>query len=383
MLLDDPNIWAEIDLRAVAANVRALRGITRPEAMIMAVVKADGYGHGAVEVARTALDNGAERLAVARTHEGVELREAGIEAPVLVFGHTGPADAPLLWRYGLAQSVSSADTASRLAEAARREGATLPIHIKIDTGMGRMGILPDCGRPGGVHTPVEEVLAVDRMKGLETEGIFTHFAAADSADKTYARLQFDLFLDFIDQLRRTGLEPPIRHAANSAALIDLPETHLDAVRPGIALYGLYPSREVNTARVPLRPAMTLKSRIIQLKEVPAGFKVSYGMTYETRRQTRIATVPVGYADGIQRRLSNIGWMLVRGKRAPIAGRVCMDLTMLDVGEIDGVAVGEEVVIMGRQGGETMTADEMAEILGTINYEVVFTNAGRVPRIYLR
>lgn len=384
--LKEPNLWAEIDLNAMAANVRALRRITRKEALLMAVVKADGYGHGAVEAAQTALDSGAERLAVARTHEGVELREAGIDAPILVFGHTAPPDTELLWRYRLTQSVSSVGTASRLAEASRQAGETLWVHIKVDTGMGRMGLIPDCGRPGksqGDQTPVNEILAIDRLSGMEVEGIYTHFAAADSMDKSFARLQFDLFMAFLEKLRQNGFEPQLRHAANSAAIIDMPETHLDAVRPGISIYGLYPSPEVDKKRVELAPAMTLKSRIIHVKTVPPGFKVSYGMTYETRRSTRIATVPVGYADGIQRRLSNIGWMLVKGKRAPIAGRVCMDLTMLDVGGIDGVEPGSEVVVLGRQGQATMTADEMAELLGTINYEVVFNNKGRIPRVYLR
>lgn len=383
MQLIEPNLWAEIDLGAVAANVSGLRRITQQDAVVMAVVKADGYGHGAIEVAQTALKNGAEQLGVARTHEGVALREAGIDAPILVFGHTAPADAGLLWRYDLAQSVSSVQTAERLAEAARQAGEVISIHVKVDTGMGRLGLLPDCGRPGSGPGPVEEVIAIDRLTGIIVDGVFTHFAAADSADKTFARFQFDLFMTFLDRLRRSGFEPRLRHAANSGAIIDMPETHLDLVRPGISLYGLYPSPEVDRNRITLTPAMTLKSRIVHLKSVPAGFQVSYGMTYETQAPTRIATVPIGYADGIQRRLSNNGWMLVGGRRAPIVGRVCMDLTMLDVGEIDDVAPGDEVVVMGRQGEAILSADDMAGLLGTINYEVVFTNRDRIPRVYIR
>ncbi len=381
--LKDPDLWCEIDLAAIAANVGALRRITEKSALVMAVVKADGYGHGAVETANIALANGAERLAVARAHEGVALREAGIDAPILVLSPTGPSITHHLWEYRLTQSVSSLESASRLSASARRSGESISIHVKIDTGMGRLGLLPDCGSPGSGSGPVEEILDIDRLRHIELEGIYTHFADADSRDKSFSRLQFDLFMGLLDHLRRRGFEPPMRHAANSAATIDMPETHLDAVRPGISVYGLYPSADVDRNRISLTPAMSLKSRIIHLKAVPAGFPVSYGMTHETEAPTRIATVPVGYADGLQRRLSNRGWMLVRGKRAPIAGRVCMDLTMIDVGGIPGAQTGDEVVILGRQGLASMTADEMAGLLGTINYEVVFTNRGRVPRVYRR
>ncbi|MGD8251664.1 MAG: alanine racemase [Desulfobacterales bacterium] len=381
--LKDPDLWCEVDLPAIAANVGALRRITDKRALVMAVVKADGYGHGAVESANIALANGAERLAVARAHEGAALREAGIDAPILVLSPTGPSITHHLWKYRLTQSVTSLESASRLSASARRHGESILIHVKIDTGMGRLGLLPDCVPPGRGPGPVQEILDIDRLRHIEVEGIYTHFADADSRDKSFSRLQFDLFMGLLDHLRRQGFEPPMRHAANSAATIDMPETHLDAVRPGIAVYGLYPSADVDRNRISLTPAMTLKSRIIHIKAVPAGFPVSYGMTHETEASTQIATVPVGYADGLQRRLSNRGWMLVRGKRAPVAGRVCMDLTMIDVGGIPGAQVGDEVVILGRQGLASMTADEMAALLGTINYEVVFTNRSRVPRVYRR
>jgi alanine racemase len=229
---------------------------------------------------------------------------------------------------------------------------------------------------------VAEVRALTQLDGLRLTGIFTHFAAADETDKSFAALQIDTFQALLDRLTNAGIDVGTRHAANSAGVIDLPQAHLDAVRPGIALYGLYPSSAVARHTIDLRPALSLKSRILQVKDVPAGFPVSYGMTWKAPRDTRIATVAAGYADGIQRRLSNRGHMLVRGAEAPIAGRVCMDLIMLDVGAIEGVAAGDEAVIIGRQGEAEISADTVADLLDTINYEVVFTNLARVPRRYI-
>jgi alanine racemase len=229
---------------------------------------------------------------------------------------------------------------------------------------------------------VEEVIQIKRLPGLHLEGVFTHFASSDSADKSYADEQFKRFTTFLDELKRAGIEFDVRHAANSGAIIDMPQTHLDMVRAGISLYGLHPSDEVDRNAVDLKPAMRIKARIVHLKAVPAGFAVSYGMTHRTTRSTVIATVPIGYADGYSRLLSNRGSMLVNGRRAPIVGRVCMDLTMIDVGHISGAALEDEVVILGRQGDEEISADEIAGLLNTINYEVVSSITARVPRIYL-
>jgi alanine racemase len=378
----DPNIWAEIDLGAIAHNVRELRRVTRPEALLMAVVKGDGYGHGAVAVARTALANGAAMLAVARLEEGVALRQAGFEAPILVFGRPFADQAADLIRHHLIQSVVDLEDAEMLSGAARARGAAVAVHLKVDSGMGRLGLVPDPRSAGAIPSAVARAAALAKLPGVRLEGVFTHFAAADSAEKTSARRQFEVFTAFLEALERAGIEAGLRHAANSAAVIDLPHTHLDAVRPGIALYGLYPSPEVDTTRVDLRPALSLKARVLQVKPLPAGAPVSYGMTWKAPRDTVIATVPAGYADGISRRLSNLGRMLVRGRSAPIAGRICMDLTMLDVGAIAGVAPGDEVVIIGRQGDQVISADEMAGLLETISYEVVFTNSLRVPKVYI-
>ena len=383
---DHPLIWAEIDLGAIAHNVCELRRCADPKAQVMAVVKANGYGHGAVEVARTALANGAEWLGVARLVEAVQLRAAGFEAPILVFGYTPPADAGRLIDLNLRQCVYSLAAAQAYSKAAAARGKRIPVHLKVDTGMGRLGMVPAAlrgasdGDAAGSEF-IREVADIAGLPGIEAEGIFTHFAASDSADKSYANRQLALFLDLLQTLRAHGLEFPLRHAANSAAVIELPESHLDLVRPGIALYGLKPSEEVNLAGISLQPAMALKTRIIHLKTVPAGTSISYGMTHRTSSPTVIATIPIGYADGYRRLLSSRGQMLVHGRRVPVVGRVCMDLTMLDVGAVPDVQMEDEVVIFGRQGNECLSADDLARELGTINYEIVCDLTARVPRVY--
>ena len=380
-------IWSEIYLKAISHNVRELRRITSPGSRLMAVVKADGYGHGAVEVTLAALENGADCIGVARMVEGLHLRRAGITAPILILGYTPPEHSDALVAHRLTQTVYTFEAAETLSEAAVRLQTRAKVHIKVDTGMGRLGLLPDNPRisllgkhlPGNAQRVIE---SISRLPRVEMEGIFTHFAAADSRDKTYTLQQLERFLEFLDKLKVHGLEFPLRHAANSAALIDLPETHLDMVRPGISLYGFYPSGEVNRERVSLTPAMMLKTRVIQVKMVPAGFHVSYGLTYQTENPTIIATVSAGYADGLNRLLSSRGQMLVRGSRAQIAGRICMDLTLLDVGHIPEVSIGDEVVIFGSQGQECIPVEEMAEALNTIHYEIVTSLASRVERVFL-
>jgi alanine racemase len=384
--LDSPLVWAEVDLEAIAHNVRELRRITDPGADLMAVVKANAYGHGAVEVTRKALENGADSLGVARIEEGIELRKAGVKESVLIFGYTPPALAHKLMAFDLTQTVWSYTTAQALSDIAVSSNKQIKVHLKVDTGMGRLGLLPDCHRPpvteqNSMGDAVREAKSISLLAGLEMEGVYTHFATADSSDKTYAGKQFEIFVDFLNELRRAGMKPRLCHAANSAAIIDMPETHLDMVRAGIAIYGLYPSDEVNKRRIVLKPAMTLKSKIVHLKKVPPGFKVSYGSTYQTPIPTTIASIPVGYADGFNRLLSSRGHMLVRGRRAPIVGRVCMDQTMLDVGHIPGVNLEDEVVIFGKQNDGSITVDEIAASLNTINYEIVSALTARIPIIY--
>ncbi len=370
-------LWAEVDLKAIAHNIIELRRITNRNSRLMAVVKANGYGHGSVEVARCALDNGAELLGVARIDEAVKLRNEGINAPILIFGYTPLPFYEKIIKLYLTQAVYSLRTAESLSAFAVSNKRRIKVHIKIDTGMGRLGILPDSG------SALREVESIVGLPGLEPEGIFTHFSMADSLDKAFSIRQFEIFMEFINSLKGEGIEFGVKHAANSAGIIDMPETHLDMVRAGIAMYGLYPSEETMNDKAALLPAMSLKSIIIHLKNVPAGFKVSYGATYETKKPTTIATVPVGYADGYSRLLSSRGHMLVCGQKAPIAGRVCMDLTMLDVGNIGGVKQGDEVVILGKQKDSEIKADEIASLLGTINYEVVSSLTERVKRVYIK
>jgi alanine racemase len=353
----------------------------------MAVVKANGYGHGAVEVARTALANGAEWLGVARLAEAVHLRQAGFGVPILVFGYTPPADAGQLIDFDLRQSVYSREAAQAYSAAASARGERIRLHLKVDTGMGRLGLVPAAlsGYPPGQAVGADFIgaaTAIARLPGIEAEGIFTHFAASDSADASYANGQLSLFFEVLSALHAHGLEFAVRHAANSAAVITIPESHLDLVRPGIALYGLAPSHEIDLGRISLKPAMALKTRIIHLKAVPAGTRISYGLTYRTPAPTLIGTIPAGYADGYRRLFSSRGEMLVHGRRVPVLGRVCMDLTMLDLGAVPEARIEDEVVIFGRQGDESISADHLARELGTINYEIVCDVSARVPRVYL-
>ena len=381
--------WAEIDLAAVAHNVRELRRATHPNASLLVAVKANAYGHGAVDIAHEALGSGADALGVARLEEAIALREAGLEAPILIFGYTPPKYAGELVHYDLAQTVYGLDTARAMSQQLRHSDGTVKVHLKIDTGMGRLGLLPQSRQPldhpgleidaGAIET-VHQMVTLSQLKVV---GLMTHFAKADDADKAYTLSQLNVFQSFNAKLLQQGIHIPIRHAANSGAIIDLPETHLDMVRAGIAVYGLPPSEHVSTAKVRLKPAMALKTRVIHLKRVPAGFNVSYGCTYTTDRPTVIATVAIGYADGLSRGLSSRGAMLVHGQRAPIIGRVCMDLTMLDVGNIPDVTLEDEVVVFGTQSGATLPADELAATLNTINYEIVASLTTRVVRRFWR
>ncbi|MBC7222830.1 MAG: alanine racemase, partial [Anaerolineae bacterium] len=333
-------LWAEVDLSAIRHNVQALKQWVGPGVELAAVVKANGYGHGAVPAGQAALEAGASRLAVGWVAEGTALRQGGITAPILVMGYCLPEDAPAIVYYDLTPTVCCLEVAHALSDACQAQGKAIPIHVKVDTGMGRFGLLP------------EEVLGflkeVSRLPGLHLEGLWTHFATADEGNKAYARQQFALYQEVLREVEAAGFRIPLRHAANSGATLDLPETHLDMVRCGIAIYGLYPSAEV-ARPVDLRPALTLKGRVGHVRTLPAGSSISYGRTFTTRRPTRVALVPVGYGDGYHRLHSNRGAVLIRGWRAPILGRVCMDQCVVDVTDIPGVRDGDEVVIIGRQG----------------------------------
>lgn len=366
-------VWAEVNLDNIVYNLEQVRKRVSAETLIMAVVKADAYGHGVIPVARRVVEAGADRLAVALPEEGVELREAGFKLPVQVLGEILPPQYPLILDYDLIPTIGKIETARGLNQLAVRKGVLQKVHLKVDTGMGRIGTLPD--------SAVEFVLKIAQLSNLELEGLMTHFATADEENKEYTYYQWERFNYVIRKLEAEGVSIPIKHAANSATIIDLPQFELDMVRPGIMLYGLRPSPEVDNS-LSLKPALSWKARIIYLKEVPAGTAISYGSTYITPRRSRIATIPLGYADGYSRLLSNKGQVLIHGRRAPVRGRVCMDQFMVDVTEIPDVSVGDEVVLIGKQGKEEITATEIADLTGTINYEITCSISKRVPRIYL-
>jgi Alr-MurF fusion protein len=374
MMQPDRPTWLEVDLSAIGSNTRLLKEIAGPRVAVLVSLKADAYGHGALGVARTILRNGAEWLGVATVSEARPLRDAGIAAPILVFGFTAPWQAREAVRLDLRLTVSAMEPARALAQAASDLGRTVRVHVKIDTGMGRLGL-----RAEDVSRIISFFDELRQLPHLSVEGIFTHLSTADSADQTYAARQIARFERVLAALDARGLRPPVVHAANSAAMLTLPQTHYDLVRPGIAIYGLAPSDEV---RLPegFRAALSFKTQVALVKDVPAGEGISYGATYVTTRRTRVATLPVGYADGFRRGPRNWGEVLVRGHRAPLIGRVAMDQCMIDVTHVPGVRIGDEVVLIGRQGNDELTAEAVAARLGTIHYEVIAALLARVPRV---
>jgi alanine racemase len=374
MEMDDILTWAEIDLDAIAHNARLLKDRAGSGCELMVAVKANAYGHGAIPVSKAALAGGASRLAVSRTEEGIELRRAGIDAPILLLSYTLPGESDAIVHWNLTSTVNSKSQAKALAEAATVQGRALPIHVKVDTGMSRYGVLP--------NEMLEFVRFLSELPGLILEGLYTHFAVADLSDKAFTRDQFNTFKHVVERLEASGFSFPLKHVSNSAATIDLPEMALGMVRCGIALYGLRPSAEVDPA-VALRTALTLKSRVARVRMLPAGASISYGRTYVTEGPTRVALIPVGYGDGYHRILSNRGAVLIRGKRAPILGRVCMDQFVVNVTDIPGIRLHDEVVLIGRQGEGHIPAEEVAHWAETINYEVTTSVTPRVTRIYLR
>lgn len=341
---------------------------------MMAVVKANAYGHGAVEVARTIETLGDAFFGVAILEEGAALREAGITSPIAVLGGMFPDQAPDLVEYDLTPVVFDMAAARALDEAAKKRAVDLPIHVKIDTGMGRLGILPE--EAGPFFSELKE------LRNLRVEALLSHFAESEAEEKEFSRRQLSKFLKAVEEVRSLGFNPSLLEMANSAALVDIEEARLGMVRPGIMLYGSYPATRLRES-IKLKPVMQLKTRILFLKSVPAGFTVSYGRRFTTKRPSLIATLPIGYADGLPRTLGNSGEVIIGGHRAPIAGTVCMDLIMVDVTDVPGVQAGDEAVIIGSQGSEAITAEEVAEKAGTISYEIFCRLSARVPRVYIR
>lgn len=374
-MLEYQRIAAEINLDAIGNNIREIKKKIDPKTRLLATVKADAYGHGAVEVAQVCLYNGADELSVATYDEGIALRNNNIFVPILILGYTVESRLEDVVRHELTQTVFSYELAKQLSDTAVRLGKTATAHIGIDTGMSRIGFLP-------CEESLDEIDRIFELPNLRITGVFTHFSTADSADKSFTKEQFERFLYMTDGIEARGHKGLIRHCANSAAIIDLPEMQLDMVRAGIIIYGMFPSGEVGRD-INLMPAMSIKTHVSYVKELPAGIGVGYGRTYYTDKLTKIATVPVGYADGYSRQLSNRARMIVNGEYANVIGNVCMDQLMLDITHIDNVKMGDEVTVMGVCGDKSVSAEELGEMTGTINYEIVCGIGKRVPRVYIK
>ncbi len=372
----DLRAWAEIDLDAIGHNTREIKRCLSENTKLMGVIKADAYGHGAVEVAAELLRNGADQLAVAFADEAVELRRHGFDVPILILGNSTEGDIEVLLEYDIMPAVSDYDFAEKLSKAACTLGKVLKIHIKLDTGMSRIGFLAEDEKS------IDDICRISKLSGIELEGLFTHFATADETDEEYTKYQFQQFVKTAEALERNGINIPVKHVCNSAGLVKFPEMQLDMVRAGIIIYGLYPSKDFDHSLIDLKPAMTFKSRISHIKYLDEGTTLSYGRSYTLEKESRIATVAVGYADGYSRCLSNRVNMLVKGNAVRQLGRICMDQCMIDISAVNNINVGDEVVLFG--GTEKgISADDIAEILGTISYEVVCAVSRRIPRIYIK
>lgn len=370
-------VYAKIDLDAIAYNMEQMKQSIKPDTKVMAVIKADGYGHGAVQIAEMM-----ERwdyiwgFAVATLDEAVVLRTEGIKKPILVLGCVFPDQYMEMLKHDIRMNIYTEEMAESISRMAAREGKTAYMHIKLDTGMSRLGF--------GIHEQsVETIKRISEMANVNMEGIFTHFAKADETDKSFTKKQMEEFLWMTERLRERGVCFTYEHCSNSAAIIDVPEANFDIVRAGISTYGLYPSEEVDKARVKLKPALALKSHVAFVKEIEAGTPVSYGGMFIAEKKMKIATIPVGYADGYPRSLSNKGYVLIRGKKAPILGRVCMDQFMVDVTEIEGVSFGDKVTMIGRDGNEVLPVEVLSELSDRFNYEFICDLGKRIPRVYVR
>ena len=363
---------AIIDLSSLEYNFRNIKSRLPEGTAILAVVKADAYGHGAIEVARRLESIGCDLLGVALCEEGMELRMAGIKCPILILGGIFPNQVDSIFDFDLTPIIFDKRSAQLLGEAAEQRGRRLCVHLKIDTGMGRLGV--------SVEELGDLLTEIDRLKWIDIEGVMSHLAEADSEDDTYTSRQVARFRDAVEAVSKAGFNPRYIHIANSAAIVAFPDATFNLVRPGIMLYGVYPSQRFKKD-IELRHVMTLTTEILQLKRVKKGSPISYGRTFVTTRDSLIGVIPIGYGDGFVRLLSNRGRVIVRGRSAPIVGRICMDLTMIDITDIDGVEIGEEVVLIGEQGGERIEVDEVAEKAGTIPYEIFCNISPRVQREY--
>ncbi len=368
-------VQARVDLNAIRHNLKQVRSKIHKETGLMVIIKADAYGHGAVPIAKALDEEWIDAFGVAIIEEAVELRTAGITKPILILGYTAKEQYHLVVAYDVTQTVFQYEMAEALSREAVRQGKTAKLHIKLDTGMSRIGY-PDTAES------VEEIKRISLLEGIQLEGLFTHFARADETDRSSTNQQLQRFLSFSDKLEKEGIHIPVKHASNSAGLIDHRSAEFNMVRCGIATYGIYPSEEVSRNEVKLIPAMELITRVIYVKEVEAGVGISYGATFVTGRKTKVATIPVGYGDGYSRNLSNTGKVIIRGQYAPIIGRVCMDQFMVDVTDIDGVKQGDRVTLLGRDGASCISVEELSAWSHSFPYELVCNVGKRIPRVYV-
>lgn len=378
MLEKYQRVYASIDLDAILFNMNSMKQHCNPETKILGVIKTDGYGHGALPIAKE-LENlpYVYGYATATVEEALTLRKNGIHKAILILGHTFPYSYPDLVLEDIRPALFRLDSAEALSDTAVRLGKTCKVHIKVDTGMSRVGIFPD-------ERGIAFIRRVMELPGVEIEGIFTHFARADEKEKSSALNQLRVFKDFTERIQtELHLSIPIRHCSNSAGILEIPEANFDLVRAGITMYGLWPSEEVNRNILKLKPVLELKSHITFIKTLPAGIPVSYGGTYVTPGERVIATVPVGYGDGYPRSLSNKGYVLVHGRKAPIVGRICMDQFMIDITGMDDVREDDEVTLIGKDGSLSITMEELGDLSGRFNYELACDLDKRIPRIFFR
>lgn len=367
-------VWAEIDLDAIKYNIDSIKRRVDTKELI-AVVKADAYGHGALDVSKTLVENGATKLAVAVITEAMELRHGNINTPIMILGYTPLEFAADLINYDIEQTIFDLEYATKLSEIALNLGKKAKVHVALDTGMGRIGFLIN-------DNSLNEILKISSLKGLEVVGIFTHFATADESDKNYSNKQYKKFTDFNEKLVSKGVNIPLKHVSNSGAIIDMPNTYLDGVRAGIVLYGYYPSEDVLKQNLDLKKAISIKTQVAHVKILDKNEYVSYGRKFKTERKSIIATLPIGYADGYSRALTGKAKVIINGKFAPVVGTICMDQCMIDVTDIGDVHVGDEVTVLGKDKDLKFDADDMAKAMGTINYEVLCMIKQRIPRVYI-
>lgn len=375
--------WAQIDLDALEYNFKSIKSKLKKDTKVLCVLKADAYGHGAGFLVKEYEKMGADWYGVSNLDEAIELRKNGAKKPILIFGYTPSNMAHLLYKYDISQALFSLEYAQKLHEKCKSKNLKLKVHLKIDTGMSRIGFFAQTKE--NIEKSLQEIIEIkETMPELELEGMFTHFSVSDDVtnNRRYTIKQYDNFMSMAKKLESSGIKIPLKHCCNSGGIINFPEMHLDMVRAGVILYGLHPSKETEN-KIDLKPVMQLKTVISQVKTIPKDVSISYGRTFVSKKEMKIASVAIGYADGYSLRFSNKAEMIVSGKRAPIVGRVCMDQLMLDVSNIGGVHEGDIVTVFGTDDKETITVDELADLIGTINYEIICLIGKRVPRVYVK